>query len=239
MKKAMYPLVLIFVSCIFIFSCSDDDPLGPQTAPAVTGSLLGLDSDHQNLYQQFDSLVTYYPNYQIAVDTSLVTFAVEVADSSKDWYDISISSRKLARAIITPNSVAITGYYRAVDEHDSLFYFIHAPEIMPKKLRVDDSWNFYVPMIHHDGRETIVSYLNFGFGYDVTRTYLGQEDIARPAGPFSAHKIRSEYRLIGSDEIVKTDTEYLVDGIGLVRMYSRGNFGNSHILLISSDHPKY
>lgn len=235
MKKAMLlPLAFVSLFCILMFSCSDNDPLGPKTSPAITGSLLGLDSDHENFYQQFDSLISYYPSYHVEVDTSLVTFSVEIVDSAKDWYDISVSSQKLARTIITPNSVAITGYYRNIQNHDSLFYFINPPEIMPSELNVDDVWEYTVPKIYREGGEIIISYLNFGFGYDVTRTYLGKEDIVVPAGAFNAHKIKSEYRVPGSDDVIKTDIEYLVDGIGLVRMNSHGNFGISHVLLINS-----
>ena len=202
--------------------------------PGRTETLLGLDANHANLYQQFDSIYTYTPDLRIDVDTSLVTLITEDISGDRSAFDIGFPSGKLARLIITTNSVAITGFYQKIDGRDSLFYFVDIPEIFPDQLRTEDSWSFYVPPLFRDNQAVITFYLNYGFGYEVTRTYVGTERIVVPAGAYTAHVIQSEYRLQGISEVIKTDTEYLVAGIGLVRMQSEGKFGKSHIHLIES-----
>ena len=235
MKKAVLLASVLLCSVLGFLTCTSDDSISPDKSSSKTETILGLDQNHTNLYQQFDSLVTYTPSYQLTLDTSLVTYTVIDVDSDQTKFDIAVSSEKLARLIITSNSVAMTGYYQKVLERDSLFYFINPPEIMPNRLTQDDTWQFYVPPLHRNGEELITSYLNFGFGYDVKRTYLGKENTVVPAGAYNAHVIQSDYLMPGSAEIVKTDIEYLVEGIGLVRMYSTGHFGTSHILLIETD----
>lgn len=233
--KAFITLTLILCLVLSIVFCSDKSLTSSNRIPSRTEQLLGLAQSHANLYQQFDSLITYNPVYQIEVDTSLVTLITEELDQSETRYDIGFPSEKLARLIITTNSVAMTGYYQKIDGQDSLFYFTDIPEILPSRIAKEDSWSFYVPPLHRDGKEQITTHLNFGFGYEVTRTYIGTENIVVPAGAYLAYVIQSEYRLQGSDEVVKTDTEYLVSGIGLVRMDSVGRFGTSHIFLIQTD----
>jgi hypothetical protein len=233
--KAFITLALILCLILSIVFCSDKSTTSSDRASSRTEQLLGLAQSHANLYQQFDSLVTYSPAYHIEVDTSLVTLLIEDTDQSQTRYDIGFPSEKLARLIITTNSVAMTGYYQKIDGRDSLFYFINIPEILPSRLVKEDTWTFYVPPLHRDSKEIITSTLNYGFGYEVTRTYLGTEEIVVPAGDYLAYVIKSDYRLKGSDEIVKTDTEYLASGVGLVRMDSAGKFGSSHIFLIQTD----
>jgi hypothetical protein len=233
--KAFITLALILCLILSIVFCSDKSPTSPDSVPSRTEQLLGLTQSHANLYQQFDSLVTYTPVYHIEADTSLVTLVTEELDESQTHYDIGFPSEKLARLIITTNSVAMTGYYQKIDGRDSLFYFINIPEILPSRFAKEDIWSFYVPPLHRDGKEVITSILNYGFGYEVTRTYLGTEEVVVPAGAYLALIIQSEYRLKGTDEVVKTDTEYLATGVGLVRMDSVGKFGTSHIFLIQSD----
>jgi len=235
MKKAFLFLIAILCWLVAFLACTNDTTNSPSMAPSKTKSILGLDQNHTNLYQKFDSLVLYSPSYQLVLDTSLVTYTVYDIDSNQTKYDIAVSSEKLARLIITTKSVAISGYYQKIDDYDSLFHFIYPPEIMPNQLNREETWQFYVPPLHRDGRELITSFLNFGFGYEIRRTYLGKEDIVVPAGAYDAYVVQSEYMLAGSTEVIKTDVEYLVEGIGLVRMYSTGNFGTSHILLIETD----
>ncbi|NIP42218.1 MAG: hypothetical protein GWN61_07790, partial [candidate division Zixibacteria bacterium] len=184
--------------------------------------------------QQFDSIYTYTPDLRIDVDTSLVTLITEDVSGDHSAFDIGFPSGKLARLIITTNSVAMTGFYQKIGDSDSLFYFVDIPEIFPNRLQAEESWSFYVPPLYRDNQPVITFYLNYGFGYEITRSYLGTERIVVPAGAYSAHVIKSEYRLQGISEVIKTDTEYLVAGIGLVRMHSEGKFGKSHIHLIES-----
>jgi len=235
MKKAVLLASVLLCLVLAFLACTNDDSTSPNKSSSKTETILGLDKNHTNLYQQFDSLVTYTPNYQLVLDTSLVTYTVIDVDSDQTKFDIAVSSEKLARLIITSNSVAMTGYYQKIEGYDSIFYFLTPPEIMPNRLTQDESWQFYVPPLHRDGEELITSFLNFGFGYDVKRTYLGKDDIVVPAGAYNAHVIQTDYLMPGFMEIVKTDIEYLVEGIGLVRMYSNGHFGTSHILLIETD----
>jgi hypothetical protein len=233
--KAFVTLVVFLCLILAIIACSNNDSLSPTKTSGKTETILGLAENHTNLYQQFDSLVSYSPVYHVAVDTSLVSYTVTDVDSNGTFYDISISSEKLARLIITSNSVVVTGYYQKIENQDSLFHFIFPAEIMPNQMAKDETWDFYCTPIHRDGVEMTTSFLNYGFGYKVTRTYLGQEEIVVPAGSYEAHVIKSEYRLPYSEEIVKTDTEYLVAGIGLIRMYSVGNFGSTHVLMIQTN----
>jgi hypothetical protein len=234
----MKAFIISFVALCLVLTlvyCEDDDTTSADRVPARTESLLGLDASHANLYQQFDSIYNYTPNLTIDVDTSLVTLITEDVSGNQTTFDIGFPSEKLARLIITTKSVAMTGFYQKIEGHDSLFYFIDIPEIFPDRLRADESWSFYVPPLYRDNEEQIIFYLNYGFGYEITRTYMGTENIVVPAGAYTAHIVKSEYRLRGTDEVIKTDTEYLVSGIGLVRMYSSGKFGKSHILLIESE----
>lgn len=233
--KAFITLSLILCLVLSIIFCADNSITSSNRVPSRTEQLLGLAQSHANLYQQLDSVITYSPVYQIEVDTNLVTLVTEELDQSETRYDIGFPSEKLARLIITTNSVAMTGYYQKIDGQDSLFYFTDIPEILPSRLAKEDTWSFYVPPLYRDGKELITNHLNFGFGYEVTRTYMGTEDIVVPAGAYLAYVIQSEYRLKDSDEVIKTDTEYLASGIGLVRMDSVGKFGKSHIFLIQTD----
>jgi len=230
-------ITLILISCLVlsIVFCSDKTSVSSGRVPSQTQQILGLAQSHANLYQQFDSVISYSPVYEITVDTSLVTLVIEDADQSGTHYDIGFPSERLAHLIITTNSVAMTGYYQKINGQDSLFYFIDIPEILPSHIAKGNIWSFYVPPLHRDGKEIVTTFLDYGFGYDVTRTYMGTEDIVVPAGAYTAHVIQSEYRLHGSSDVIKADTEYLVSGIGLVRLDSAGRFGSAHIFLIQTD----
>lgn len=234
MKLLAIIIVLLCLGIVYL-ACTDSSSSSPSLNQASTETLLGLVANHTNTYQRFDSLITLDPVYLLTLDTSLVTYSVFDVDQAQSKFDITISAEKLARLIISGNGVALTGYYQNIDGHDSLFHFISPPEILPNLIVADDIWNFYVPPLYRDGKPVITSYLNFGFGFNITRTYLGREDVVVPAGAYNAHVIRSEYRVPESDLILKTDLEYLVPGIGLVRMYSHGNFGSSHVIMIATD----
>ncbi len=233
--KAKFALLPALILAALLLSCSDNDGISSNGGSQTEG-LLGLSVNHTNVYQQFDSLITYTPTYQITVDTSIRTFSVYEAGPNQNMYDIAVSDEMLARLIITSKSVAMTGFYQEIEGEDSLFYFIDIPEILPSRISASESWSYYVPPIYRNGQPQITNYLNYGFGYEIMRTYMGKEDIVVPAGAYTANIIQTEYRLRGTAEVVRTDKEYLVSGIGLIRMYSSGSFGKSHVLMISSDY---
>ena len=234
MKVLAITIVLLCLGIVYL-ACTDSSSVSPSLNQASTETILGLVANHTNTYQKFDSLITLDPVYQLTLDTSLITYSVFDVDQNQSKYDISVSGEKLARLIISGNGVALTSYYQNIDGHDSLFHFISPPQILPDRIVAEDTWDYYVAPIYRDGGPVITTYLNFGFGFNITRTYLGQEDVVVPAGAYRAHVIQTEYRVPESDLILKTDLEYLAAGIGLVSMYSHGNFGSTHIIMIATD----
>ena len=108
MKKAFLSSIAILCWLLAFLACTNDTTTSPSKAPSRTKTILGLDQNHTNLYQQFDSLIFYSPSYQLVLDTSLVTYTVFDIDSNQTKYDIAVSSIKLARLIITTKFVAIT-----------------------------------------------------------------------------------------------------------------------------------
>lgn len=234
MKVLAIIIVLLCLGIVYM-ACTESSSVSPSLNPANTVTILGLSTDHLNTYQKFDSLITLDPYYQLTLDTSIVTYAVVDIDQDQSRFDIFVSDEKLARLIASPNGVSMTGFYQNIEGHDSLFNFISAPQILPSKLTANDTWDFYVSPLLRNGQQIITTYLNYGFGFNVTRTYMGKEDIVVPAGAYTAQVIKTEYRVPESDLLLKTDIEYLVPEIGLVRMYSYGTFGSSHTIMVDTN----
>lgn len=196
--------------------------------------LLGLQEDIDIGYVRYDTIISYYPTYTITIDTTTMSFSAVATDSTREQIDLSFDSEKFSALKITASSVVNLGYYRTIDDVDSLFRFAEPSQLFPLRVEATDIWSSYTPSISPHGYEWIGAKLYFSYGFENTRSFDRIETVLVFPGSFTCYVFKNEYRLRGSTEPFRTSYEYFSPGVGLVKMYSTGTFGSSHLYLISN-----
>jgi len=210
-------------------STNDDDNL--ITSNAV--GLLGLQQDVELDYVSYDTIVTYYPNYAVYIDTTYTSFSAIATDPSRDQIDLSFDSEKFTAVKITANSVVNLGYFRRINDTDSLFAFSEPSQLFPLKVEKTATWTSFTPSISPYGDVWIGSKLYFSYGFENTRSFERMETVLMFPGSFDCYVFKNEYRVRGTTEPFRTSYEYFSPGFGLVKMYTTGTFGSSHLYMNS------
>ena len=223
-------LLMVVLSCTESGTDSDNGIISPDAV-----KLLGLQDDFECRYIRYDSIFTYYPSFKVTVDTTELTCRWEATDSTRTRIDLWFDSTRSTALKITSNSIVNLGYFQAVDDHDSLFYFAEPPEIFPIAMRNDEPWESFTPAYYIDGEQQITSKLFLSWGLMAKREFEQRETLLLKLGSFNCAVFRCEYTLPGEEDIFKTNYEYYADDYGLVKLYSTGLFGRSHIYLIERD----
>jgi len=233
--KRLATIIMLLVA-VGISGCADkstNDDENFITSNAVR--LLGLQEDVECEYIKYDTIISYYPSYMVTIDTSLVEFAAQESDSTRSQINLWFDSDKTSALKITSNSVVNLGYFRTIDDIDSLFQFSEPPQIFPLTVQATDIWDSYCPPISPDGYPFIGSMLFLAFGLENRRSFERSESILLPLGDFVCYVFKNEYRLPGTVTPFRTSHEFYSLDFGLVKMYSTGTFGSSHVFMISRE----
>ncbi|MFH1893893.1 MAG: hypothetical protein ABIK83_14570 [Candidatus Zixiibacteriota bacterium] len=224
-------LVVVAISGCSDKSTNDDENLITNNAVR----LLGLQEDVECEYIKYDTIISYYPSYFVTIDTSLVEFAAQASDSTRSQINLWFDSKKTSALKITSNSVVNLGYFRTINDADSLFKFSEPPQIFPLTVQTTDIWDSYSPPISPDGYPWIGSKLYFSYGMENRRSFERSESLLLPLDNFICFVFKNEYRMPGTVTPFRTSYEYYSLDFGLVKMYSTGTFGSSHVFMISRE----
>lgn len=229
-----FATIIMLITIAAVVGCSDKSTDNDENL--ITGNavrLLGLHEDIECEYIKYDTVISYYPSYMVTIDTSIVEFAAQASDSTRSQINLWFDSDKTSALKITSNSVVNLGYFRMIGDTDSLFRFSEPPQVFPLVVSATDVWDTYSPPISPDGYPFIGSKLFLSFGLENRRSFERTESILLPLGNFFCHVFKNEYRLPGTTEPFRTSYEYYSLDSGLVKMYSTGTFGSSHVFMIS------
>lgn len=230
-----FSILLLFAAGIFLsIGCeSNSTDSDSNTVVSDAQKLLGLHANSHSTYVRYDSIYQYFPDFDIQVDTTEFNFEVIGLDSTFERVDIYFDSIKSHSVKITATHVVNLGYYRTVNDRDTLAFFAQPPEIFPLVVGKDAEWESFTPPMTTDSRPVVTSRLFLSWGFEIERSYLRTESLLLPIGQVNCIVIKNEFRLPGESEIFKTEYEYYAPEYGLVKLYSIGLFGRSHTFMIS------
>ncbi len=232
----MRRLLLLVTSLVFIVGACDDSGTDEENFISDnTARLLGLQEDFDIEYISYD-LVKTFPPYDSTIDTTVYIFSGRVNSESPGRIDLFVDSAPIAALKINDNSIVNLGYYVRTDGGDSLMEFPELPLLFPIAFIEEDCWESYTPPMFVDGNAVIESMLFLSWGFETTREFVRRENILVPAGRFNSFVIKCDRTLPGNDEAFSTSYEYYADGVGLVRLYSAGSFGSTHLFMRSYVH---
>jgi hypothetical protein len=228
-------LLLAALLAIVAGACDDSGTDEEGFISDNTVRLLGLQEDFDIEYISYDSVITY-PPLRIEIDTTVYMFSGRANSGSPDRIDLFVDSVPIAALRITDNSIVNLGYYVRTDGGDSLLQFSELPLLFPIAFVEENRWESYTPPMFVDGQAVIESMLFLSWGFETTRKFVRRENILVPAGRFNSFVIKCDRILPGDDEAFSTSYEYYADGVGLVRLYSAGSFGSTHLFMRSYVH---
>ena len=213
MRYFIYLLLLVSAFTLFTGCEDDDNAVIPPTS--IDGkSLLGLVDGRSMFYLQTDTYITLDPFTITVTDTTLT---VLITGSGDDWI-IHNNSNRLINLKVGSNSIIQNGYWRKINEHDSLIYIAVPPLLMERSLSSNLIWDYYTPFYTTDEGPILLPFYIANFGFRVTKEYEGTEDIITPAGEFKAHRFSLTLytSAFGNDPVAEIIEYYAVD-VGLIK----------------------
>ena len=203
-----------------LLGCGEDDVLLSPLERLDGASLLGLANNRTLKYLQTDTVVSIDPVYSVTVTTS--SQVIKISGSGSDWV-IKNSESPLINLKLTNESVIQNGYWRTVDDHDSLFYFAEPPILMTRSLASNRSWDGYTPFFEMDTSSLSLLFYYGYFGFHFEKQFIDSVHLILPAGSFNAYRFDVSLFVNLSDTIpVVRISEYYAPAIGLVKLHLKG-----------------
>jgi hypothetical protein len=147
---------------------------------------------------------------------------IKISGSGSDWV-IKDGDNPLINLKLTNESVIQNGYWRMVDDHDSLFYFAEPSILMTRSLAADRGWDGYTPFYETDTSSLSLLFYYCYFGFHFEKQFVDSVHLLLPAGSFTA--CRFDVSLFDNpfDTIpVVRISEYYAPAIGLVKLHLKG-----------------
>jgi hypothetical protein len=204
----------------FLLGCGEDGVIISPLERLDGASLLGLVNNRTLSYLQTDTVVSIDPTYRVTVTTS--SQVIKIGGGGSDWV-IKNGDSPLINLKLTNESVIQNGYWRIVDDHDSLFYFAKPPILMTRSLASNRNWNGYTPFFETDISSLSLLFYYASFGFHFKKQFVDNVHLLLPAGSFDAYRFDVSLFINPSDTIpVVRMSEYYAPAIGLVKLHLRG-----------------
>ena len=216
-----FPIFIIGLcaGCLLL-GCGEDDVILSPLERLDGASLLGLVNNRTLSYLQTDTVVSIDPVYSVTVTTS--SQVIKINGSGSDWV-IKDGDNPLINLKLTNESVIQNGYWRTVDDHDSLFYFAEPPILMARSLASERSWEGYTPFYETDTSSLSLLFYYAYFGFHFEKQFVDSVHLLLPAGSFNACRFDVSLFVNPSDTIpVVRISEYYAPAIGLVKLHLKG-----------------
>ena len=213
-------------------SNSVTDPQG--TPGGITGTrLLGLSNGRILSYLQTDTVISVDP---FTIDVTTSGRQIKLSGGNDQWV-VSDGDQPILNLLTTSEGVVQNGYWREVSGVDSIFYFASPPLLMRDVISESDPWSAYTGWYGDYDSGVRMSFYYAHFGFYVTRTFVGTEDIIIPAGGFNAYRFDVELYLVTTDLVpVGMASEYYVPDVGPVLLqFESGPLKRSLSLVSYSD----
>jgi len=219
MNRLFICAIGICAGCLLL-GCGEDDVILSPLERLDGASLLGLVNNRTLIYLQTDTVVSFDPTYSVTVTTS--SQVIKINGSGSDWM-IKDGDNPLINLKLTNESVIQNGYWRTVDDHDSLFYFAEPPILMARSLASERSWEGYTPFYETDTSSLSLLFYYAYFGFHFEKQFVDNVHLLLPAGSFDAYRFDVSLFVNSSDTIpVVRISEYYAPAIGLVKLHLRG-----------------
>jgi hypothetical protein len=225
----MWRLVFILLMLLMILPSGCDKSSEPPEEVSFPDSadLLGLRRNHTLEYIIYDSLVTYFPDYAVSVDTT--ELVLDIAPGEKNQVELSVNGAP--RDVLTIDALGILHTARIDPQAippDTQF-FTPTPVIMPRHYTSGSTWSVVSPQ--YDSKASILYLYD---GYFTQRKFMEKTDVILPTSSYEAFHFRSHLFVdeASPDTLVTVDEYYAAD-VGLIRLLSRA--GGSRRLIILLD----
>jgi hypothetical protein len=203
-----------------LLGCGKDDVIMSPMERLDGSSLLGLVNNRTLSYLQTDTVVSIDPVYSVTVTT--LSQMVKISGSGSDWM-IKDGDSPLINLKLTKESVIQNGYWRTVDDQDSLFYFAEPPILMTRSLASDRSWDGYTPFFETDTSSHSLLFYYASFGFHFEKQFIDSVHLLLPAGSFNAYHFDVSLFVNPSDTVpIVRISEYYAPAVGLVKLHLRG-----------------
>lgn len=180
-------------------------------------SLLGLVNNRTMNYLQTDTIVLIDSTYSVTVTTS--SRVIKISGGGNGWI-IKDGDLPLVNLKLTNESVIQNGYWRAVDGHDSLFYFAAPPVVMHRSLSGGGGWDGYTPSYETDSSSLVLLFYYCYFGFFFEKQYAENVHLLLPAGSFDTYRFDVDLFVNPSDTTpVVQIKEYYAPAVGLVKLH--------------------
>lgn len=229
MLRPSIAIIGVCAGCLLV-GCGEDDILTSPPEGLDGASLLGLVNDRTLSYLQTDTVILIDPTYSVTVTTS--SQVIKISGGGSDWVikggDLPLNNLKLTNDFVIQN-----GYWRKVNDVDSLFYFPVPPVLMPRSLASERSWDGYTPFFETDTSSLVFLFYYSYYGFHFAKQFVDTVHLLLPAGSFSAYRFDVDLFVNRSDTVpVIQISEYYVPSVGLVKLHLRGGSLNRTLSLI-------
>ncbi|MFH1374634.1 MAG: hypothetical protein ABII79_12640 [bacterium] len=219
MHKYAVIIAVMGLTCLLV-ACGQDDP-PPSLSSGLDGAvLLGLINNRTLSYLQTDTVVSIDPDYQVTVTQSQQL--IRISGSGNDWV-VTVADTPTINLKLTVESVIQNGYWRTVDDQDSLFYFDTPPVIMSRSPKSVLSWEGYTPAFETDTSSSARLVYNSYFGFYFHKQLVDTVRLIVPAGSYNTWHFDVNLFANPVDTIpVIRISEYYSPAVGLVRLHLQG-----------------
>lgn len=214
MRKYAIIVAVMGLTCLLV-ACGQDDP-PPSLSSGLDGAdLLGLINNRTLSYLKTDTVVSIDPEYQVTVTQSQQLIRI----SGSDWV-VTVADTPTINLKLTAESVIQNGYWRTVDDHDSLFYFDTPPVIMSRSPTSGLSWEGYTPAYKTDTSSSTRLVYNSYFGFYFHKQLVDTVRLIVPAGSYNTWHFEVDLFIDPADTIPDIRiSEYYSPAVGLVRLH--------------------
>lgn len=226
-------IVCLLVLCLsMVVGCDKSTEATPEVFYPDGAYLLGLTRNHTLTYLVYDSIVTYFPQYTVTVDTSELSIALTLRGNNR----VELAADGAAHDLLTIDSYAVlhTAQIDPTAAPADTIYFYPTPTVMLRTYGIGSSWSGITPPFTADTSAERRSLLFLNYGYRTERSFVGQERIILPTGSFDAYHFDA---YLFPDEVT-TDTvftdEYYAPNVGLVKLESRAA-GSRRLIILLQD----
>jgi hypothetical protein len=233
MKNSIIIILVILLS-LTCFGCNKSSEKPVALTYPHGSDLLGLNRDHQLRYIIFDSLVTFYPDYSVDVDTTYLN--VDIISGHDNQVQLSVNGTARDLFIIDDVGVLHSGQIRLNAVPPDTLFFVPTPVILSRSYSIGSTLYITTPPFVSDSGETRTSFLNLNYGFFTERTFIGQSEVILPTSSYNTYHFRSHIFLneISTDTLMTVD-EYYADNVGLVMLASKAAATQRLIILLADN----
>ncbi|MEE9442869.1 MAG: hypothetical protein V3V99_09410 [candidate division Zixibacteria bacterium] len=227
-------IILVISFSIISFGCNKSSEKPVAVTYPYGADLLGLNRDHQLRYVIFDSLVTFYPDYSVDVDTTFLN--IDIISGQNNQVQLAVNDT--ARDLLTIDNIGVlhSGQIRLDATPPDTLFFVPTPVILPRSYSIGSTLYITTPPFVTDTGEIRTSFLNLNYGFFTERTFIERSEVILPTSSYNAYHFRSHIFLneLSTDTLMTVD-EYYADNVGLVMLASKAAATQRLIILLADN----